>query len=295
MVKKTIIALLILLAVPAPGLRAQEKKPAPPPGSAGESKGTGKIKKGTEKESKEKEGADTAAAGKTLDGVTFAADPGTLYVPLKELGEALDWPVSVDPKTGIASLNDKEIEKRDLRWLLNGTLLVALRHLEKRDVRIEWSEGKHLATIRRGERALQVREGAKRVVINRARQRLRAWQGDRIILRTRVSTGRKGHETPTGFFRAGPLKTRMLISRRYDDAKMPWSVQVRGNVLMHGFPSVPPRAASHGCIRIPLRHGNPAKWLYDWIDIGTPVTIADGWRLGRRKAAPARAGERARR
>ena len=54
---------------------------------------------------------------------------------------------------------------------------------------------------------------------------------------------------------------------------MPWSVQVSGNVFVHGFTSVPDYPASHGCIRVPLTGRNPAKFFYEWINVGTPIAI----------------------
>jgi lipoprotein-anchoring transpeptidase ErfK/SrfK len=67
----------------------------------------------------------------------------------------------------------------------------------------------------------------------------------------------------------------MHRSSLYDDAPMPWSVQVDGNVFIHGFTSVPRRPASHGCIRMPMTGGNPARWFYQWIDRGVPIVIED--------------------
>lgn len=58
---------------------------------------------------------------------------------------------------------------------------------------------------------------------------------------------------------------------------MPWSVQVHRNIFIHGFPSVPPRAASHGCIRRPLTGRNPARWFYEGVTPGTPLQIGDAW------------------
>lgn len=31
--------------------------------------------------------------------------------------------------------------------------------------------------------------------------------------------------------------------------------------------------ASHGCVRLPLTGRNPAKFFYEWVQSGTPVTI----------------------
>lgn len=33
-------------------------------------------------------------------------------------------------------------------------------------------------------------------------------------------------------------------------------------------------SASHGCIRVPLNEGNPAKFFYEWVDTGTPESVA---------------------
>jgi hypothetical protein len=69
----------------------------------------------------------------------------------------------------------------------------------------------------------------------------------------------------------------MHRSRLYHNAPMPWSVQVHENIFIHGFRKVPRHPSSHGCIRLPLAGANPAKWFYDWIDIGTPIGIKGHW------------------
>ena len=58
---------------------------------------------------------------------------------------------------------------------------------------------------------------------------------------------------------------------------MPYSVQVNGNVFVHGFSSVPRFPASHGCIRVPLDNGNPAKQFFEWVEPGTPIEITGHW------------------
>ena len=119
--------------------------------------------------------------------------------------------------------------------------------------------------------------GAKFVVVDKARQELRAYEGNRVVLATRISTGRRGRETPNGRFRARS-KSLMHYSRLYDNAPMPYSVQIAGNFFIHGFSSVPDYPASHGCVRVPLSGGNPARQFYDWVDTGTPVAIVGSWR-----------------
>ena len=128
---------------------------------------------------------------------------------------------------------------------------------------------------------------SKRVVVDKAVQELTAYEGERVILRSRVSTGRAGRRTPSGNFTAG-IKARMHYSRLYDNAPMPFSVQFNGNYFIHGFTSVPNRPASHGCIRLPLDGGNPAKQFYDWVEPGTPIEVTGEWvpPAPRKKGAP---------
>ncbi|MEQ1842179.1 MAG: L,D-transpeptidase [Verrucomicrobiales bacterium] len=119
-------------------------------------------------------------------------------------------------------------------------------------------------------------EPVKRVVVDKTSQTLFAYEGDKVILQSRVSTGRPGRRTPSGKFTAG-VKQRMHLSRLYHNAPMPWSVQVNGNYFIHGFTSVPNHPASHGCIRMPMGGDNPAKRFFEWVDPGTPVEITGEW------------------
>lgn len=114
--------------------------------------------------------------------------------------------------------------------------------------------------------------GPKRVEINLATQKLRAYEGNRLVMQTRISSGRTGN-TPTGSFRAGPYKAQNHYSSLYHNAHMPWSVQVTGHIFIHGFAVVPRYPASKGCIRVPISGSNPARRLYKWLDVGTPIRI----------------------
>lgn len=117
---------------------------------------------------------------------------------------------------------------------------------------------------------------AKRVVVDKTLQELVAYEGERVILRTHVSTGRMGRRTPSGNFTA-ESKERMHHSRLYHNAPMPYSVEFNGNFFIHGFTSVPDHPASHGCVRLPLDDGNPAKQFYDWVELGTPIEVTGEW------------------
>lgn len=113
---------------------------------------------------------------------------------------------------------------------------------------------------------------AKRVEIDLTAQRLRAYEGNRLVMQTRISSGRGG-STPTGRYSAGPYKSERHFSSLYNNAPMPWSVQVSGHIFIHGFSEVPNYPASHGCIRLPISGANPARRFYRWVDVGTPIRI----------------------
>jgi hypothetical protein len=109
--------------------------------------------------------------------------------------------------------------------------------------------------------------------VDKTNQVLRAYAGDKLVLESPVSTGKEGHATPNGTFAAGE-KFRMHHSDLYDNAPMPYSVQIGGGYFIHGFSSVPAHPASHGCIRLPM---DQAKQFFDWIEPGTPVIVTGKW------------------
>lgn len=212
-----------------------------------------------------------------IEGVTFDSGHRRLYAPVRKIGDALGLEVRWDGDARQLWLDDTRLADDHVRRLPDGTRLVAVRAFEDWGASVTWDEEAGAASIIREDRHVRVNRGEKFVAVNLQAQRMRAWQGGLKVLDTRISSGRPGMDTPKGRFRAGPLKKRLLISRKYGNARMPWSVQVRGDVVIHGFPSVPPRAASHGCVRVPLAGANPARWFYRWVEHGTPIRIAEEW------------------
>jgi len=97
------------------------------------------------------------------------------------------------------------------------------------------------------------------ITINKRTQRMVVRVGGVKRYVFRVSTGKRGHATPRGRFRALHLK-KMHYSRKYNMAKMPNSIFFtrRGHAI-HGTNAVRRlgRPASHGCVR--LAPGNAAK------------------------------------
>jgi len=219
-----------------------------------------------------------ARAATQIDGVSFADDPHMLFVPVEEIAPALGWEMQLNQGSKEIFLNGHALDAARLRKLTNGTSLVPLDELQRAGATTSWSDDGMEALVASGlfKKAV-IRFANKHVEVDLANQRLRAYQGARLVLDSHISSGREGKKTPPGDFKAGPVKTPMHRSRLYHNAPMPWSVQVHENVFIHGFQKVPRRPASHGCIRLPLAGANPAKWFYDWIDIGTPISIKGHW------------------
>ncbi|WP_395138211.1 L,D-transpeptidase family protein [Armatimonas sp.] len=219
-----------------------------------------------------------SAWAQALSGITFAGKPNTLFVGVRKVTDVLGWSVHWEQAGQTLYINDRSVTSAGtVRRLPDGTALLAVSALRYLGGEVVWDATSGTVTIKSGGRSLQVTRGAKRVEVDCTTQRLRAWQGDTLLLETAVSTGRSGSRTPTGEFTAGPYKSRMHYSGLYNDAPMPYSVQVNGNVFIHGFGSVPRYPASHGCIRVPLNAGNPARWFYEWVDRRTPIRIKGRW------------------
>lgn len=93
--------------------------------------------------------------------------------------------------------------------------------------------------------------------------------GIRIAVST-CSTGKAGHETPTGVFTI-LQKDRDHHSSLYDEASMPNTERLTwSGVALHagGLPGYP---SSHGCVHLPLKF---SSLLYGITTLGTPVIIA---------------------
>jgi len=113
----------------------------------------------------------------------------------------------------------------------------------------------------------------KEVFIDLSVQRAYAMEDGMVMFEGRISSGKSGHDTPTGEFTILQKKLNHrsnLYPKPNGGAKMPYMMRLTwGGVAMHqGY--VPNRPASHGCIRLRKRF---AKRLYGWIQKGTRVTI----------------------
>lgn len=124
------------------------------------------------------------------------------------------------------------------------------------------------------------------IVVSLADQRLYAYHDHQLVAWSNVSSGKPGHETPTGAFTVSE-KDVDHHSSLYDNAPMPFFMRLTdGGVGLHAG-QLPGYPASHGCVRLPF---GMARELYRHVESGTPVEIIPSSvnaTLAQNNAAPA--------
>ena len=111
--------------------------------------------------------------------------------------------------------------------------------------------------------------GDTKVVIDTLTQLFYVYRADRLVGVATVSTGKKGRETPLGFW-AVMNKQKLGHSRKYENAPMPFMQMYDAKgIAFHAGPN-PGYPASHGCVRLPLKF---AERLYGLTQMGTKVVI----------------------
>ncbi|WP_275791073.1 L,D-transpeptidase family protein [Pararhizobium gei] len=110
------------------------------------------------------------------------------------------------------------------------------------------------------------------IVVSKDQQTLVVYDGDTVIATSNVSTGKKGHATPTGVFSILE-KRRHHKSNIYSNAPMPFMQRLTwSGIALHASGHVPGYPASHGCVRLP---NSFAKQLFKMTDRGLHVLISD--------------------
>ena len=107
-------------------------------------------------------------------------------------------------------------------------------------------------------------------IVSLRSQRITIYDANGWILRSPVSTGQKGRETPAGIFSV-IQKVEDHYSNLYDDAYMPNMQRITwSGIALHGG-ILPGYAASHGCVRMPFEF---AARLFDETSMGMRVIVA---------------------
>lgn len=123
---------------------------------------------------------------------------------------------------------------------------------------------------------------AKKIIVDRTKQTLSAFDGDTLFMKVAVSTGLKNTPTPSGTFDVfkktpsrymqGPLPG-VPGNQYYDLPGVPWDLYfTQAGAVIHGaywHDSFGTRY-SHGCVNLSPEN---AEKLYRWADLGTVVDI----------------------
>jgi lipoprotein-anchoring transpeptidase ErfK/SrfK len=107
------------------------------------------------------------------------------------------------------------------------------------------------------------------IAISIDKQTMRVFDANGLFAESKVSTGMKGHETPTGVFSI-IQKNKWHKSNIYSNAPMPYMQRVTWSGIALHAGALPGYPASHGCIRLPMAF---ATKLWSWTRMGARVII----------------------
>ena len=129
---------------------------------------------------------------------------------------------------------------------------------------------------RKSKRPSGVPAGAKWIHVDLSEQTLVAYEGDRPVYATVISSGKEGYEPPTGLFEVQQkyVSTTMNatdpIDGFYEVEEVPWTLYYHGGYALHGayWHTDFGKVRSHGCTNIaPV----DARWLYYWSEPEVPA------------------------
>ncbi len=107
------------------------------------------------------------------------------------------------------------------------------------------------------------------VLVSIEEQRAYTYRNGVLIGIASVSTGKRGHETPTGVFQTF-LKDRNHHSSTYHNAAMPYTEKLTQDGIALHAGGVPGYPESHGCVHLPSEY---ARLLFDAAPKGMTVVI----------------------
>ncbi len=140
-------------------------------------------------------------------------------------------------------------------------------------------------------------QNGKLIYVDVARQRTWCIEDRKVVAYFVISTGAEDTPTPPGDYEI-QFKIPYAVSRDFyeNGEKRWWGLPYYMDIGGYGFHAVPSlymrhrepfetlgRPASHRCIRLghvvleSLGNKSPARWLYEWTDVGTPVRIRGEW------------------
>jgi lipoprotein-anchoring transpeptidase ErfK/SrfK len=111
------------------------------------------------------------------------------------------------------------------------------------------------------------------IEIDLSEQRLRAWEGKKLVYLYRISAGKRSTPTPIGRFRINSkYRTHRMRGRGYNIPDVPYTMYFYGGYAIHGayWHNRFGTPVSHGCVNLPVKQ---ARNLYNWTSTGTLVVV----------------------
>lgn len=129
----------------------------------------------------------------------------------------------------------------------------------------------------------QIASTTKKIIVDRTKQLIYAYDGDTLFMKQKVSTGILATPTPRGIFTIfkktpsrymqGPIPG--ISTMYYDLPGVPWNLYFTNEgAVFHGayWHEEFGHPHSNGCVNLPM---NKAEELYAWADLGTKVIVRD--------------------
>lgn len=122
-----------------------------------------------------------------------------------------------------------------------------------------------------------IADDARWIHVDLSRQLLTAYEGDRLVYATLVSTGNRDHPTPPGRYRVWYKAIHAAMhgdepADPYFVDEVPYAMFFRRGMALHGtfWHGRFGRRMSHGCVNLSFAD---AAWLFAW----APPELPDGW------------------
>ncbi len=119
--------------------------------------------------------------------------------------------------------------------------------------------------------ALAADNKSLQIVVSKSDQSLALYENGEIVATSKVSTGKAGHETPSGIFSILE-KRKYHESNIYSAAPMPFMQRLTWSGIALHEGKVPNYPASHGCVRLPSKF---AQSLFGETRYGVHVIVTD--------------------
>jgi lipoprotein-anchoring transpeptidase ErfK/SrfK len=136
---------------------------------------------------------------------------------------------------------------------------------------------------------------SKALLVSIAYQTLYAYEGNRLVVWSSVTTGRPELQTPRGFYRVLQREQSVMFYSKWPPSSPYYYAPVfvhyalrflgtdfflhdysprhyygSGTNVWHQNPDGTWETGSHGCVEAPLAF---MRWLYDWASLGTPIVV----------------------